>query len=216
LDETGIFFIVIWIQPIFWMVLFNFKTDRLDRLFKPFAICLLITTAAIEFIPSLNTLVYNMFASAKLVFLYSLLGCVFTWYLMNVKEWHLPQALSISALVVNIGSYYWEAPYIIRNAILVGFEWDWFLHVMVIFLVWYVRNSVGWTPNKRKLVYLTSIGLIISTVIMIIDPIPLGVIVATKWNAPLYLLNRTVCSTIIFVLINKDKIEEDEVKGIVV
>jgi len=208
MDKAGIFFIIIWVQPIFWMVLFKFKTNRLDTLFKPFAICLFIAVVAIELIPSLNTIVYNIFASSKLVFLYSILGCVFTWYLMEYREWHFPQALSISALAVHISSYYWEAPYIIRNAILVGFEWDWFLHVMVIFLVWYIKDSVGWCPDRRRLVYLVSIGLIVSTIIMILYPIAPGVGASMIWNAPHYLLNRAVCSIIIFMLVNKDKIKE--------
>ncbi len=210
MDRAGIFFIIIWIQPIFWMVLFNFKTDKLDRLFKPFAICLFIVIAAIELIPSLNTPVYSAFASIKLMFLYSIIGGVFTWYLMDVKKWHLLQALSISALVANIGSFYWEAPYIIRNAILVGFEWDWFLHGMVIFLVWYIKDNVGWCSDRRRLIYLTGLGLLISTAIMILDPIAPGVIAPLKWNSFHYLFNRVVCSTIIFILINKDRVETKE------
>ncbi len=190
------------------MLFYHYKTDKLDRLFRPFMICLFMIIAAIELVPSLNTLVYDIFASAKLVFLYSVLGGVFTWYLMDVREWHFPQALSISALVVHIGSYYWEVPYIIRNAILIGFEWDWVLHAMVIFLVWYIKDSVGWCPDRRRIIYLTSIGLIISTIIMILAPVPPGVSAAERWNAPHYLLNRVICTTIIFILINKDKIED--------
>lgn len=208
MDKRGIYFIIIWVQPIFWMVLFNFKTNRLDTLFKPFAICLFIAVVAIELISSLSIAVYNIFASTKLMFLYSILGCVFTWYLMEYKGWHFPQALSISALAVHIGSYYWEAPYIIRNAILVGFEWDWVLHAMVIFLALYIRDTVGWCPDKKKLISLLGIGLIISMIVMILAPISPGVGTAVRWNAPLYLLNRVVCSTIIFILINKDKIKE--------
>ena len=210
MDSAGLFFIIIWIQPIFWMVFFTFKTDKLDRLFKPFVICLFTAIVTITFTPSLSTLVYRVYASAKLVFLYSMFGCVFSWYLMNVKEWHLPQALSISALVANIGSYYWEVPYLIRNAILVGFEWDWFLHGMVIFLIWFIKDNVGWCPNRRRLICLTGIGLLISTAIMILDPIAPGVSAPMKWNAPHYLFNRVVCSIIVFMLINKDSIETKE------
>lgn len=204
MDRAGLLFIVIWIQPIFWMVLFNFKTDKLDRLFKPFAICLVVVVIA-GFASSVNVPIRSIYTTVRLMLLYSILGCVFTWYLMDTKKWHLPQALSISALAVFIGSFYWETPYLIRNAILTGFEWDWLLHIMVVFLVWYIRDSVGWCPDRRKLVYLTSIGLVISMIVMIIDPIPPGA--TANWNAPHYLLNRAVCSIIIFILINKDNVE---------
>jgi len=208
LDKAGIFFTAVWVQPIFWMLFFHYKTDKLDRLFKPLAICLFIVIVVIQLTPSLNALVYGVLVSAGLMFVYSILGCIFTWYLMDTKGWHLPQALSISALAGFIGSFYWEAPYIIRNAILVGFEWDWLLHIMVVFLVWYIKDSVGWCPDRRRLIYLTSIGLIISTVIMILDPIPPGVPLPARWNSFHYLLNRVVCTIIIFMLINKDEIEE--------
>ncbi len=201
---SDIHFAIMWMQPIFWMLFFHYKTEKLDKFITLLVVSLVGITVSVEFIPSLNTLVYGSYPTAKLLFLYGTLGCMFGWYLVRVKEWHLPQALSISALAVFIGSYYWEAPYIIRNAILVGFEWDWFLHAMVIFLVWYVRDSVGWCPDKRRLIYLVSIGLIVSMIVMIIDPIPPRAGIATKWNAPHYLLNRVVCSTIIFMLVDKD------------
>lgn len=219
MDRTSFFFIIIWIQPIFWMVLFNFKTDKLDRLFKPLVICLVATVVIIEANPSLRANVYATLSSFKLMYLYSILGCVFTWYLMDVKKWHLPQALSISALAAFIGSFYWEAPYIIRNAILVGFEWDWLLHIMVIFLVWYIRNSVGWCRDRRKLILLTCGGFVVSIILMILNPVPVysdkstTVVVwdaahyAAVWNSAYYLMNRVICTTIIFILINKDDIE---------
>jgi len=208
MDKAGILFIVVWIQPIFWMVFFNFKTDELDKLFKPLAICLVAVAAIVELIPSLSATVYGVFATTRLMFLYSILGCGFTWYLMDIKKWYVPQALSISALAVFIGSFYWEVPYIIRNAILVGFEWDWFLHGMVIFLVWYVKDNVGWCPDKRKLAYLVSVGLIVSVIVMLIDPIAPGALAPTKWNDLHYLLNRAICTVIVFILINKDEIKE--------
>lgn len=196
-----------WMQPIFWMLFFHHKTTKLDKFFKPLVAFIFTSIIIIELIPSLRTTIYSVYPTIILLYLYALFGCIFSAYLMNVKKWHLPQALSISALVVFIGSFYWETPYIIRNAILVGFEWDWFLHIMGFFFVWYIRDSIGWCKNRKKLIVLTLIGLIFSTIIMILIPIAPSVVAPKIWNSFPYFLNRIICTTIVFILINKDDIE---------
>lgn len=208
ISYSDLHFAIIWIQPIFWMLFFHYKTKKLDKLFVPSGISIFILMVAAKLFPPLTAVIFSISESAILLALYITLGYIFTWYLMYIKKWHLPQSLSISALATFIGSFYWEAAYIVRNAILIGFEWDWFLHILVFFYVWYIKDSVGWCPDKKKFIALICTGHIVSILFMVFNPVAPGMVAPEMWNSPYYLLNRVICTTIIFILINKDKIED--------
>ncbi len=131
---------------------------------------------------------------------------------MEFKQWHLPQAISISALVVFLASFYWEAPYLIRNALRTGPESAWVLHLFSIFPIWYIKDSVGWNPNLsnlQKMVIIT-VGLLVSTYFMNRYPVLgsdlTGVDDYVLWDAPHYLFNRVVASFIVFLLVYKEEV----------
>ena len=142
--------------------------------------------------------------SYPLLMIYSLMGTALMLYLIKEKHWHYPQASAIGFLTIFIGSFYWEIPYNVRNAFITGFQLDWLLHLMWIFPVWYIYNTVGWIKDYNNLALWLSIGWLLSICVMVFDPIPYGCTEAARWNSVLYMFNRIACSLIIFSLINKN------------
>ncbi len=212
-DIVSLFvFFFVWVQPVFWMFFFHVKTKKMDRLIGllPF-ICVIYSI--IMFRQDITILSHNLnFSSHRLYLLYGVMVTIFTWYLMEFKQWHFPQAISISALAVFLASFYWEAPYLIRNALRTGPESAWILHLFSIFPLWYIKDSVGWNPNLSPLKKLSiiTVGLLVSTYFMNQYPVLpsdlSGVDDYVLWDAPHFLFNRVVASFIVFLLIHKENI----------
>lgn len=212
-DLVSLFvFFFVWVQPLFWMIFYHYKSKKLDRLinFLPF-IC--VVYSIIMFREDITLLSHQLnFSSHRLYLLYGSMATIFTWYLMEFKQWHFPQAISISALVIFLASFYWEAPYLIRNAILTGPESAWVLHAFCVFPIWYIKDTVGWNPNLSRLtkMCIIAVGLIISTFFMnqypVLESAITGVDEYVLWDAPAYLFNRVVSSFIVFLLVYKEEI----------
>ena len=205
-DYVSIFdFLLIWFQPIIWMYFFYFKTTKLDRLAgfgMPTVILFVMFGYLLRFIiPSLDFLfadnpIFNLFV------FYIILGLSFASYLMLIRNWHFPQAISISGLIVFIGSFYWESPYLITNAFLIGFELDWFLHIMGLFVVWFIASSIGWKTDRRSLL-IVALGFVIATLFMLGWYVPSSLTLTARewasiWNSPYYMADRAICTIIAF------------------
>jgi len=196
---------LVWVLPAFWMVLYSVKTKRLDFLVI-FQVLIAAILLVFEVYPPTQNAVVTLFPSWRLLTTYYVLCAVFTWILVVKYGWHYPQAISISALVAFVGSYYWEAPYLIRNAFITGPQWDWGLHLLVIFPIWFLTITVGWTRRLggygRWLLFLA--GLAIAAAFMVFNPVPYGVTSTDVWDSAYYLADRAIACVIVFLLVNKE------------
>ena len=198
---------LVWYQPVFWMVFYHYKKHKLNQVLKWQTLALILGTV-LELIPITNYYINIYFPSHRLLFMYSALGTVYTAYYMKYRGWNYPQAISISFLAIFVGSFYWEVPYNIRNMFITGFEYDWLLHLLFIFPIWYLNITVGWRKisNTRKIILVIT-GLLISLLFMLNYPVAPNTEAAAVWDSPYYLINRIICTTMFFYLIN-DRIEE--------
>jgi hypothetical protein len=200
-------FTMVWLQPIFWMYFFYFKSKKLNNLMvvlMPVAIMLLGISYLLKgMIPFLNNVIQANPIITLFMF-YIGVGFVFALYLMVVKKWDFPQAIAISVLVVFIGSHYWEVPYLITNAFILGFQLDWVLHLVSLMFVWFILKTTGWKTDKKSL-GLIVLGLVIATLFMLGWYIPPSANAnETVWNTPYYMLDRLICTVIVFLAIKKD------------
>lgn len=197
-------FVLLWVQPIWWMFFFHNKRTDLDKYFSKFAIGLALLGSVLYLIPITRAFVFSTKPVVSLMVFYTTIGLVFTHILMFRYKWHLPQAMSMSALIVFIGSFYWESPYLIRNAFLLGPELDWVLHITGLMFFWYIKDTVGWKKDPITLV-LVVFGFFMATVFMKFGPLPSPD--PTKayivWNSPYYLSDRLICTVIAFFAIKK-------------
>jgi hypothetical protein len=194
----GIFyFAAFWVQPLIWMPLWFVKTRKLDDFARPLTLTgLFAFLVGISPNPSLPDAIH-------LILFYYALGVGVATYLSVVKEWAYVRALSTAFMVVFAGSFYWEVPYILRNAALVGFEWDWMVHIIGIIPILFIKDYIGWNLNRRNLA-LVGVGLLISVAVMLVYPIAPGTGTGVEWNSPLYLFNRAACTLILFNAMNRD------------
>lgn len=205
-------FILIFFQPILWMYFFHYKSAKLDKLTSilmpvamavaPFIYYILLNLKiSIDYDPT-----GRMLDPIKLFVVYLELGFAFTLYLMLKKRWNFPQAASISVLLVFIGSYYWESPYLISNAFILGFEMDWFLHLLGLMFVWFIKDTVGWKTDKWTLI-MVGLGFVSATIFMLGWYIPPDTqAFGDVWNSPYYLADRIICTTIAFLAIKKEPV----------
>jgi len=203
-------FSIIWLQPIFWMLFFNVKTAHFDKKITPIAI----VHAVFAYLYFTNSELYAYFnaiiVSMPLFVIYSSLALFFSSYLIDIHNWHAPQAMSASAIIVSIGSYLWEVPYLLRNAFFTGFEGDWFLHLMGVFLFLYVKDGIGWTENTKKIIFWLGISISVSLIIMILYPVPPKTYTSLMWDRLPYFFNRIVASLCAFILMRKSRNDVDE------
>jgi len=195
MDSIDIMSIFIVSLPLYFV-----GTKRLNLLIYPTLV------APIPFIIAeiFNLSVINTISSHQLIIAYGLLGVTMIFLLMNKYGWNYTQALPMSVLIVMAGSFYWEIPYLIRNAFLVGFEWDWILHISRIFTLiapFYLIGTDKLMYNSYKLMYFVA-GLLISVIFMVAIPVAPGTGGEAIWDSLPYLLNRVVCTGILFVILN--------------
>jgi hypothetical protein len=187
---------VMWYLPIVWMFLFQLKTSMYNKFFNPLYkifLCVFIVYV-IFFISPSNNLYLMMF--------YSFLGLTFVYYLVNYRKWNFPEAMSIGTVCTLIGSYYWESPFLVYNAITRGFELDWILHITGLFLFWFIWKSVGWNRDKKTLLVVFS-GFILATGFMVFGP-PTGLNSNyVVWNSLHFMTIRLICTLICFYAVNK-------------
>jgi len=195
------FFTIFWVQPIWWMLFFHNRTKRLDSLSSILMVAITGLFIFLYYVPSGQQLL-EQFASSRLIFVYLTIGLLMS-NVLERRGWHFPQAISISALVVFIGSFYWESPFLIKNALTTGFQSDWLLHITGLFMVWFIKDSIGWKTDKFSL-GLVIVGFISATVFMLFWPVPLGVVGSDIWNSTYFMIDRMICTVITFLVIKKD------------
>jgi len=208
IPEEVIHLTIFWLQPIFWMLFFHVRRPTWTSprtLVLPMSLIILV---GIHDLFQLNFL--GWIPSHCLLVSYSSIGLILAWHLMNNKGWPFPQALSYSALVVFVSSFYWEIPVILYNAVTTGFEWDWLLHILALFPAWYLYKAVGLnqTYTPQGLLSIFMMGILISTIFLYLNPIPPGLTADTSllfWDSPAFLTNRVVCVVLTFFIWNSDR-----------
>jgi len=206
-----IYFVLVWVQPIFWMLFFNFKFKWLDGFFLR-SVSYVFGLAALVIVYTdvlRNGLMNILVPSAPLYVIYFTMYYIFTTYLITIHEWHAPQALSASAMIVFVGSFLWETPYLIRNAFITGPQGDWWAHLTGLFFFWYIKDGIGWTTDKKTQL-LFPLSLLISTILMLNWPIPMTEISGTVWNSSYYLSNRIISTVLAFIMLRKERTDVDE------
>jgi len=192
----------IWLQPVFWMMMFYIRTKKHDEVIKLFSLSALVVSASVYLIP------INWPPDYAFIPLFAVYGClalIFALVLMGLR-WHAPQALSAGFLTAFVGSYFWEVPYIIRNALITGPTGDWFLHAIGLFYVYFMAGAVGWQLNIRSALLIIG-GLAISTIFMLNWQVaPVSSASAYRpdiWNNGYWMLNRIIGACIMFTIIRK-------------
>jgi len=153
---------------------------------------------------ALNLHWFDFVASRRLIIAYGLIGVVFIFTMIYRYRWNYTQALPVATILVMAGSYYWEIPYLIRNAFLLGFEWDWILHVggIVPFIaLFYLLGTEPRMYTSYKIMFAT-VGVALSVLLMVVMPVPPGPMPESVWDSYPYLLNRVVDTSILFIVFN--------------
>ena len=123
------------------------------------------------------------------------------WYLFTyLYSRFLPftEALSYSALIVFVGSFYWEIPAIIVHTFQIGLHIELFYRVFHIIVLLFLLEKVKFLLTKRN-VLLIVLGLLVSSIILIFYPDPNYVCwgAIKFWlNDPspwVHLINRIIC-----------------------
>jgi hypothetical protein len=177
------------------------NTKKLNFLVYPILVSPIIYVLAIYF----NLL--DFIGSQRLIFAYMLVGAIFVYTLVKLRSWDLTQAVPITMILIMAGGLYWEIPYLIRNAFLSGFEWDWILHISRLASIAALVFFIGFSPASsfKNKILLLSLGFALSIVIMSYYPVPPHTPGEDVWDTPIYLLNRIVDTGILFSIFNTVK-----------
>ena len=193
---------VIWWAPIFLMWLWFYRESMLGFVkFLPVLVALLMVDAGVivasVYPPTQGFFIKNGWVT--LFLLYGTLASAFALYL-RTRGWPPIRAIAIGGLSIYVGSYYWEVPYILRNAFITGYENDWWFHAWGLVYMLFIAFTVGW----RREWWLLLLGWVVSIAVMTLVPVaPMGG--STQiWNSPPYLANRIICTLITFALVKKE------------
>lgn len=191
-------FIAIWVSPPFFMVLYHYDTAKYNWINTLIPVSLLFSP--ISFIYAVRNPVFRLF------FLYIYSTMFLTFFTRIYYNYNLTRALSVSAMSCLLASYYWEVPWLIRNAVIVGFETDWFLHLFGGFFVWFLYKNVGFKNSwKTGLALIFALGL--SAYYMFYSQIPPFVTDALVWNSKEFIFIRLVSIISIYFSLNLNGVE---------
>jgi len=212
------YFFIIWLLPVAWMMLFSVRTSKLNfifsKIYKAYIVFSLFAFLGLmKDIINIFNFMYNAYPTTFLMTFYFNLALAFTFYLINVKSWNFPQAISVSVICALIGSYYWEVPYLIYNALNIGFEFQWILHIMGVMFFWFIWKNVGWKKDT-KTIGVVIFGFMLAFAFMYFGGFPKGhgenhYLI---WNSAYYMTIRLICTLISMYAVNKSIPKELEKK----
>lgn len=199
LSPVVLYFILIWVSPGLFMVLFQYPTRKYDGYVGLFLIM------SILIIP-LSVLVYGIYPPTRLLLMYVCATSYLTYIINRVFDYPLPQAFSLSSMACLLSSFYWELPWLIRNAIIVGWEDDWIIHSLGLFFLWFLIKAVGF-KKEVKSIFILLIVLAVSTVWMLYTNLPPGLNDPLIWNNYPFMAIRI--SSIIAVVKSLNLVKQD-------
>lgn len=184
--------LVMWVQPVLWAMLLGVKSRVLDRL--------LFIGVTLGLSMGVVVMAVWPFQLLFLFLFFGFLGYGFSLFLWR-RGWRYTEAIAVAALCCFVGGFLWEVPYLIRNAFITGFQWDWLLHLLRLYFVAFLSGY--WLVTKRG-VALIAFALLVSVFAIAISPLPPGH--ATEiynWNSPIYMICRLVSTLVVFTLIHR-------------
>jgi len=180
-----------WIQPLFWMILIEKKSSILDRFKNIYYLAL---PGFLLFLYPPWDLKFDY--PAYLLMFYGTSWWIFTY--LYTKQLGFTQAVSLSALMSFVGSFYWEIPAIIVHTYRIGLHWELYYRVFHVMIIWFLLESFD-IPQTKKTIILLSLGLCMSCCVLIMYPNPNFVCWGrlefwlTDPSPWIHLLNRIVC-----------------------
>lgn len=190
LEISNLYPLLRWSQPILWMLLILHKSTVFDKLSK--AYYLLYPLAIILFYPPWEL---RFSYPGYLLMFYASMWWLFTWRYSRHRSF--TQALSFSALVVFVGSFYWEIPAMFTVTFRVGLHFELVYRVFHILTLLFLIRNVKLKVSMR-MVTLLSIGIAFSCLVLVFYPDPEMVGWGLhRWlgdfNPWIHLFNRLVC-----------------------
>ena len=190
-------FIFVWVTPAFFMVLYEYDTPRYNLWSRAIPYILLLSLP-------FTGVYYLIYPTIRPFALYGYITIIATYMMCRVYWVNLPKAVSISAIACVLSSYYWELPWLVRNAVLVGYENDWILHLLGLVFLWFLVKFVGfkktWGVAGRLLAVLA-----LSTWYMIFTGIPPGASSARMWNGWGFMAIRTMSTATVMLSLDLEK-----------
>ena len=190
LSEQVLYFIFLWIGPVFLMVLLDYDTPRFNKLtiYIPlFLMCLLPITGPLYFAnPMRRLLVFYGY-------MFMLVTFVMSYFYGNNLIW----SLSVGGLTCIVSSYLWEVPWLIKNAIVTGFETDWILHLAGVFFFWFLKDKIGFKQEKTIKIMIATF-LAFSTWHMFYTGIGPKMYESVIWNGNDFMFIRAVSIFVVF------------------
>ncbi len=185
-----LYFILLWVCPGILMVLLKYDTPKFNRLTKFIPIFLVVC------MPVIGPLYYSE-PLQRLIILYSYMFLILSYTLATFHQFNLVKAVSIGGLICVLSSYLWELPWLFKNAVVVGWEPDWVLHLMGLFYFWYMKDTIGFKKGyPTKLMIALFLG--ISTWYMFYTGIGPNVYDAVVWNANNFMYIRIISIFVVF------------------
>jgi len=190
LSYPVLYFILIWVGPGFLMVLFKYDTPKFNGLTKFIPLGLMMG------IPVAAPLYYSE-PMRRLIILYSYMFLILSYMIATFYQFNLVKAVSVGGLICVLSSYLWEVPWLVKNAVVVGWEDDWILHLMGLFYYWYIRDAIGFKKDyPTKLMIALFLGF--STWYMFYTGIGPNVYDAMVWNANNFMYLRIASIFVVF------------------
>jgi len=180
-----------WSQPLIWMTIITYKLCLFNRFKKLYYLAF----------PILMALFYPPWELRFLYPGYLLMFYCSMWYLFTYlysRFLLFTEALSYSALIVFVGSFYWEIPAIIIHTFQIGLHIELFYRIFHIIVLLFLLEKVK-VPLTKKNIFLIVFGLLVSSTILVFYPDPNYVRWGRWWfwlidpSPWVHLINRVVC-----------------------
>lgn len=190
LSQQVLYFILIWIGPVFLMVLFDYDTPKFNKLtiYIPFILMVLL--------PIVGPYYFSNPVN-RLIILYGYMFMLVTFVMSYFYGNNLVWSISVGGLTCILSSYLWEIPWLIKNAVVTGFETDWILHLAGIFYFWFIKNRIGFKQDKTIKIMIGTF-LALSTWYMFYTGIGPQIYDAVIWNANTFMFIRALSIFVVF------------------
>ena len=172
------------------MVLLKYDTPKFNRLTKFIPLFLMMV------MPFAGPLYYSE-PMQRLIIFYSYMFMILSYMLATFYQFNLVKAVSVGGLICVLSSYLWELPWLVKNAIVIGWEDAWILHLMGLFYFWYMKNAIGFKkdyPTKLMI----ALFLVLSTWFMFYTGIGPNFYDAVVWNSNSFMYIRITSIFVVF------------------
>ena len=153
-----------WTQPIVWMLLMHRPIPKFNQ-FKPLYYSLIVVFIIFLYPPWATKFSYPSY----LLMFYAAEWSIFTHYYQRKMLFN--QAVSLSALVVFVGSFYWEIPAIIKHTVDIGLHRELVYRLFFIIVIYFLLQKTKPHLTIKSFVMLVS-GVLVSIIVLNFYPNP--------------------------------------------